>query len=198
MTVVELDGGLWISSPVALEGDLQAELEDIGAVRWVLAPNRYHHLYVGDFAAAYPDAELSCSPGLKDKRQDIAWGRTVEDHATWGDVEALRIGGMPLLDELVFLHRPSRSLVVTDLLMNTERSGRWLTDLVLKLDGVRTGTPEVSRLFRAFAIRDRDRLSASIDHLLSWDFDRLVVCHGRNVERGAKDLVARALGRLQR
>lgn len=199
MSVAQLDGGLWVSSPVSLDEPLREAIEDLGRpVRWVAAPNRYHHLYAGDFAEAFPEAELIGPPGLKAKRGDLDWNRIVDEEASIGDLELLRIHGMPMLDELVFFHRPSRTLIVADLLMNTEPTGKVFTDLVMKLDGVASGQPEVSRLFRAFAIRDRKALLASIDRLLAWDFDRLIVCHGRNLERGAKDVVAQALGRLRR
>ncbi len=196
MTVVRLeDGGLWVCSPIGVDDTLRRALDDLGEVRWVVAPNRFHHLFVGDFAAAYSDAQLLCCPGLQKKRSDIAWHGTVGNDSRWKDIEELGDLGFSMIDEVVFLHRPSRTLIVTDLVMNWRRRGRVVVDAVMRLDGV-SGAPGVSRIFRAFLVRDRDKLHERIETILGWDLDRLVVTHGNNVESGAKDAVARALGVL--
>ncbi|MEM1032222.1 MAG: hypothetical protein AAGN82_17875 [Myxococcota bacterium] len=196
MTIVQTDGGgLWIASPVALDDAMREALARLGAIRFVVAPNRFHHLYVGDYART--EAELLGPPGLLEKRRDVDWTRSIDTRAVWsgGDIVATRVGGMPVLDELVFFHRPSRTLIATDLLMNWAPQGRWLTDAALWLEGV-TGTPGVPRLFRFFGVRDRAALRDSLEEILAWNFDRLIVTHGDNVAKGAKDLVARAFGRL--
>ena len=48
MTVLETSGGLVVHSPVDMAPDNVACLR---AVRWVVAPNTFHHLYVGRWAA---------------------------------------------------------------------------------------------------------------------------------------------------
>jgi hypothetical protein len=46
MTVMRLDGGrLLLHSPVVLDPGLRSELDAIGRVCYVVAPNRVHHLY---------------------------------------------------------------------------------------------------------------------------------------------------------
>ena len=184
MTVARLDDdALWVCSPVALDDALRRALDDLGEVRWVVAPNRYHHLFVADFAAAYPDARLLCCPGLKNKRPDIAWHDTVGSASPWDAIESLGDLGFSMIDEVVFLHRPSKTLIVADLLVNWRKQGNILVDTVMRLDGV-TDKPAVSRLFRAFLVKNRRKLSERIETLLAWDFDRLIVTHGINVRHG--------------
>jgi Domain of unknown function (DUF4336) len=55
MTVVRLSGGgLWIHSPIPLTPELQTAVDTLGPVAHVVAPNLYHHLFAGQWQAAYP------------------------------------------------------------------------------------------------------------------------------------------------
>ena len=57
MTVVRLsDGGLFVHSPVALDLETRREVDALGEVRAVVAPSVFHHLFVGEWMAAYPKA----------------------------------------------------------------------------------------------------------------------------------------------
>ena len=72
MTVIRLrDGALFLHSPVALDPSLRKELEGIGTPRYAVAPNRFHHLFIGEYAEAYPALEVHVAPGLETKRKDL-------------------------------------------------------------------------------------------------------------------------------
>ncbi|MCU0670686.1 MAG: DUF4336 domain-containing protein [Myxococcota bacterium] len=74
MTVIRLaDERLLLHSPVALDAALRAQLDAIGRVCFVVAPNRVHHLYAGDVAKTYPEARLWIAPGLERKRPDLVY-----------------------------------------------------------------------------------------------------------------------------
>ncbi len=65
MTAIRLpDRGLFLHSPIALCESLRKELDSLGSVRYAVAPNRFHHLYVGDYVDAYPDVQIFAAPGL--------------------------------------------------------------------------------------------------------------------------------------
>ena len=82
MTVVKLsDGGLFLVSPVRLGDQTRAQLDEIGPVRFVVAPSKVHHLFAGDYLAAYPAARLCGAPGLSKKRRDLGFYRTLGDEA---------------------------------------------------------------------------------------------------------------------
>ena len=102
--------------------------------------------------------------------------------------------GMPRLNEVVFLHRASRTLVVTDLVFNLGAEMPLLSRVLLKLNGC-YNCFAVSRLLRT-TIKDRAAVRASLDHTLAWDFDRIVVSHGRNLDSGAKDALRTAFAFL--
>jgi hypothetical protein len=107
------------------------------------------------------------------------------------ELPKLLIRGMPKLNEFVFLHRPSRTLIVADLVFNFNVSQQHLLGkLFLKLNGIydRVGC---SRVFRR-SIKDRQAFSSSITELLQLDFDRLVLGHGAILEKEAKQTLRRA------
>jgi hypothetical protein len=69
MAVIRLpDGGLFIWSPIRLTARLQADVDAVGHVRHVVAPNSLHHLFLGEWQRAYPRAKTYAPPGLRRKR----------------------------------------------------------------------------------------------------------------------------------
>jgi hypothetical protein len=95
------------------------------------------------------------------------------------------------LNEVVFFHRASRTLLFTDLIVNVIRSDSTLTKIVLTLDGI-FGAPAVPRTFRTLLKWHRAETRALVDHILGWDFDRVVLAHGDVIENGGKKAVAEA------
>ena len=122
MTVMRLaDGRLLLHSPVALTPDLRRELDALGRVCFVVAPNRVHHLYAGKVAEAYPGAQLWVAPGLERKRPDLVYVAVLGDEAPapWkGEVDQVFFRGRPYENEVVFFHRASRTLILCDLAFN--------------------------------------------------------------------------------
>jgi hypothetical protein len=198
MTVARLsDGGLFVHSPVPLDAPARRELDAFGPVRAVVAPNRLHHLFVGAWREAHPDASVYGAPGLAEKRRDLAFDAVLGDEAppAWAaDLDQLVFRAIPLLNEVVFFHRASRTLVLTDIAFNVRRADSWLTRAVLRLDGA-YGRFGVSRIGRA-VIRDRRAARAAIDRMLGWDFDRVIVAHGEVLERGGRDALREAFAWL--
>jgi hypothetical protein len=186
MTVLRLaDGHLWLHSPVSLDAPLRAELDSLGPVRFAVAPNRFHHLYAGEVLRAYPQARLWVAPGVDRKRPDLEFTDILGDEAPteWKDeVEQILFRGRPFENEVVFLHRPSRTLLLCDLAFNFGEQTPAVTRFVLRLGGGygRFGTTRLDPLL----IRDRAAARQSLQQILSWDFDRIIVAHGNVVESG--------------
>ena len=195
MTVARLpDGSLWIHSPVAYSNDLAATLAQFGPVGHVVAPNCMHDTFLEAWFTAYPEARFHGAKGFARHRPDLKFTDTLGDtpHGAWAAVfEQHVLRGMPRLNEVAFLHCASRTLIVTDLVFNVGPEMPFLSRVLLRLNDCycKFGA---SRLLRS-TIKDRAALRASLDHVLAWDFDRLVLSHGRNLESGAKDTLRLAL-----
>ena len=189
MTVIRLSGErLLLHSPVALDAALRAELDTIGRVSYVVAPNRVHHLYAGDVAKAYPAARLWIGPGLERKRPDLVFEAILGDDepAEWrGEVLQTFFRGRPYENEVVFFHRASRTLILCDLAFNFGPSAAASTRRLMKL--LRSyGSFGPSKL-DPWLIRDRDAARQSLERILAWDFDRVVVAHGDVLESGGRE-----------
>lgn len=190
MTVVELEGGgLLLHSPVPVTPELRQAVDAVGEVAHIVAPNIGHHVYVGDWKAAYPKATLHAPKSLEPRRKDIVIERYLDDDpaAAFGeDFEVRHVDGC-LIDETVFLHRATGTLINADLIENFETSPHLPTRLYLKATGIH-GRPGLSRaLWPTF--RDKKAARRAIDDILEWDFDRVCLTHGDVIEAGGKPLV---------
>jgi len=193
MTVMRLaDGSLLLHSPVALTPELRTELDALGPVRWVVAPNRVHHLRAGDVAKAYPGAQLWIAPGLERKRPDLVYVAVLGDEAPapWkGEVDQVFFRGRPYENEVVFFHRASRTLILCDLAFNfgprAAAPTRWLMRLLRSYGHF--GPSKLDPLL----IRDRRAARESLLRILDWDFDRVIVAHGDVLESGGREALRR-------
>jgi hypothetical protein len=100
------------------------------------------------------------------------------------------------VEEVEFLHRKSRTLILTDFLQNYHaEEGDLVGNIVKKIGGVLNGgVPLDVRL----SFTDRRLGREALARLLSWDFDKLIVAHGRCLEHDAKAFVEKAFGWLSR
>jgi hypothetical protein len=188
MTIVRLgSSGLFVHAPIPLTPALQRQLDDLGPVQAVVAPSAMHHLYIGEFMRAYPQAQFFAAEGVAKKRPELRFHGVLGDRPEflWGsDLDQLPIHGCPKTNEVAFLHRASRTLILTDWLFNfggphtegAEHHRSLWTRAYLRLAGA-WGGPRQSKLLRSF-ITDKAAARASTDHILAWDFDRIIVGHG--------------------
>ena len=194
MTIVRLaDGTLMVHSPIRLTDELRSAAS-AGRVRFIVAPNRFHHLFVPDWQKAYPDAQTFCAPGLDTKRADLKFTAILGDEppSAWADeIDQAFMRALPPLNEIVFFHRKSRTVIFTDLLFNIARHESAYARFLLRLDGAFHG-PAIPRSFRLLLRRRRVECVAFLDRLLSWNFDRAILAHGTLIESGAKPMIERA------
>lgn len=198
MTVLRRpEGGLILHSPIELDEALAAELEALGPVVDLLAPNRLHHSFLPGALRRWPKATLWGAPGLADKRRDLSFDEVLGDRAAPAladTLETLLFAGLPLASEIVCFHRRTRTLIVTDLVFNIHATRSRLSQLYLRASGAWQRVAQTP-LIRAL-IRDRAAARRSVERMFEWDFDRLIMAHGEVVETGAKPLLAAALAKL--
>lgn len=193
MTVVRLpDSQLLLHSPIAATEELVREVEALGRVAYLVAPNRFHHLYVGEWLEAFPEASLYVAPGLDEKRPDLKIAGVLSDEPEpgWADtIDQVLVDGFPLANEVVFFHRPSNTLIATDLAFNVCSSSPPLTRLAFRLSRAygRLSPTLLERLF----VRDRPAFRRSLESILEWPFERVVVAHGEVSESGGREELVR-------
>jgi hypothetical protein len=188
MTVVRLpNGDLLLHSPVALSDALRSEVEALGRVAFLIAPNKLHHLFVGDWQRAFPEAEVWVAPGLDVKRSDLDVRGVLDDapEPAWAEVlDQVALEGFSFANEVVFFHRPSGTLILTDIAFNVGPESAPLTRLFFKLNRVygRLSPTVLEKIL----IRDRPAFRAGLERALDWPFERVIVSHGGVKEQGGR------------
>jgi len=190
MTVVRLqDGSLWVHSPISPTRELIEELQNLGTVRYVVAPNKSHHLFFLEFLEAFPSAQGYIAAGLELKRPDLSRFPQISSEAPWrSEIEGFFIEGLPILNETVWFHIDTGTLVITDILFCFAETNRGIAALVSKLLGVR-GKLGMSRTMK-LAVKDKQALAKSVLPLLALPVQRVMVAHDQIItEQPAAKLV---------
>lgn len=202
MIVIRLSHGeLFICSPTALSEDLRAEVDWLGPVGHIVAPNSLHHLFIGEWQRAYPEAITHAPPRLRDKRPDLRWDEDLGDTpaAAWSDdIAQIVVRGNKITTEVVFFHRQSRTAIFTDLIQNFEQG--WFKgwrSFAARLDLLTAPKPTVPRKFRS-TFTDRPTARKAIERILDWPTEALLAAHAKPVARDGRAAIAYAFGWLLR
>jgi glutaredoxin len=202
MAVVRLaDGSLWVHSPVELDAPLKAALAALGPVKYIMSPNYEHVKYAQQWIDAYPDAIAYGCPGAKEKFPQISFqaevgvGNAVPEAwasdllVTYMDCEHNPFTRSPFFNEVVFVHLPTKTLIVTDLFWN------YPIDAPAGTRAWKWGMDEVYLPFyKQFMICDRSRFKTAVDRIVAWDFDSVLPCHGTYIAQGGKEAFVKHLG----
>lgn len=193
MAVIRLPGaGLIVWSPTALREDLRVEVEALGTIRHLVAPNTLHHVFLGDWQRAYPEALVHAPTGLSGKRPDIRVDSELTDlpHPDWAtDLDQVVFRGNRIATEVVFFHRPSATVLFTDLIQHFPAGWfRGWRATVAQLDLVVAPRPEVPRKFR-LAFLDRPAARAAIERVLAWPARNLLMAHGAPVTDDGREAI---------
>jgi hypothetical protein len=190
------DGALWVWSPVAIDDALAHELDALGRVAHLVAPNKIHHLYLAAWVERYPDARLYAAPGLAAKRPDLSFHAELGDapDPTWAEeIDQVVFRGSLFMDEVVFFHRPSRTALVCDLIQRfAPDSLHGWRGLLMRLDGLVGPDGSTPREWRA-SFWNRRPAREALGKALAWNPERLVIAHGELPEENGRDALAHGL-----
>lgn len=177
VVIARLPEGLWVHSPIPAGPALFAEVRSLGPVAYLLSPNRAHHLFLRSWQEQFPEARVL-------RPDDLVAG------ASFAGMRAKTIAGAPKFDETVFLHEPSRTLIVTDLFLHVHEHPRWLTRMAFRMLGAYRRPQQ--GVFWRLRTTDRAAARASLEEVLGWDFDRVLMAHGEPLTERPKEVMRRA------
>lgn len=174
------------------------EAAQIGAPPLTLiAPSLRHHRHLPAAIARYRPVELWGPPGLAEHRPGL--GRVymfgVDAWPYAGELEFVLVGGAPRRNEVVFFHRITRTIYTADLFCNLRDPEGVLAPLAFRMMGIHRRFA-AARMWRRW-VTDRAAFARSIDEILAWDFDRIVVAHGDVVDDDARGQFCAALRERQ-
>ncbi|HVU30734.1 MAG TPA: DUF4336 domain-containing protein [Sphingomicrobium sp.] len=206
MVVVRLaDGGLWLWSPIDPSEPLEREVRALGPVRHLVSPNKLHHLFLEAWKAKFPEAKLWGPPSTVSRFPKLHFSGVLTDRppADWaGEIDQYYFPNSPLLDELMFFHRQSRTAIIADLSQPfseeflKEHWPWWLRPIARAAGMVeRWGYPplEVRLTFR-----NRSAARAKLCSLIDESPDHVVVAHGEVAKSDGEAFLRRAFSWLLR
>ncbi len=201
MAVVRLENGdLWVWSPVRPTAELRGEVAVLGRVRHLVSPNKIHHLFLGEWAAAWPDARLYAPPGLARRRPDLDFCGTLggDPEPAWrGQIDQVVVGGSLAMDEVLFYHRRSSTCLVGDLVQRHDpATARGFKGCLMRLDGLVGEDGSTPREWRA-TFFPRTKARQAVRKALAWQPERLVIAHGEWAREDGAAVLRRGLAWLK-
>ncbi len=198
MTVAVLrDGSLWIESPVSVSYETLTRLAGLGRVAYLVANTPRHVWRLESWHALFPDAQLwvpRATPAtLAHRKLPLAGVLGRGPVPAWAeDLQHVAVEGSSFIEEICFLHTPSRTLILGDLIQVHElRRGHLLGNALKRAGGVAAPDGGTALDIRA-TFWDRTALRSSVERLLDLDFDTVVLAHGPCITSDAKSFVERA------
>ena len=206
MTILRLPGGdLLLHSPTRLAPGLRDAIEGLGRVRHLVAPNSVHWLFLRQWQQVYLEAETWAAPGLRQRRQVRRSGVRLDHDLSettpsgWEGLQLVVVPGAMGFREVALFHTPSRTLVLTDLVLDLPMGqAPMLLRPVARMLGV-VGSDGKPPVYVRWIIRRRkDEAVQAVERLLALGPERVVFAHGSWFRRDAPAALRHALRWLLR
>ncbi|KAI4148255.1 MAG: hypothetical protein L6R39_002841 [Caloplaca ligustica] len=213
-TIVRLQSGaLAVFSPTSLTPEVRTTVESLGNnVAYVTAMDFEHHIFVTEWARAFPSAKILGVDGLPEKRESNPETAGTKFTHVWTmkNKDSLKVDpefdrefeyeyvGSHANKELVFCHKPDKTLIEADMMFNLpaheqySRTGEKATDGILTRffttfqNTVGSATWQKRFLWYVASAPDRKGFNESIRRINSWDFEKIIPCHGDVIEHDGK------------
>ncbi|MCG6939012.1 MAG: DUF4336 domain-containing protein [Gammaproteobacteria bacterium] len=202
-TIIRLENGdLIVHDPCKIDDSTKGKIDEIGIVKYIIAPGSYHHLFVTDFQEKYPNAETFLCPGLERKRPDIKfeWILGNKPDHRWEDaIDQVLVQGTKHIWEVAFFHKSSRTLILVDLLENIgddygHEAGlllRFWWKAIFRMWNNPKAAPEYQ-----MGWGNKEIVKITLNKILSWDAKRVIIAHGENIEEHVNETLAIAWRRV--
>lgn len=202
MSVVRLsDGGIWLHSPTRYDAGLHREIEALGPIRHLVAPNVAHWTHLKEWQRRCPQALTWAAPNLRQRRQvrraDLRLDRDLGDEIPpdWsGDLTQVIVPGGFGFREVAFFHAASATLILTDLVRNLEPAKLPLVLRPLMRIAGATAPDGRAPLYLRLVVRLHKREAArAAAKLLALSPERVVFSHGAWFDRNGTGELRRSL-----
>jgi len=201
MTIVRLDNGdLFVHSPIKLTQTLKSEITKLGHVRHLVSPNWIHYAFIAEWSASYENTIAWASPNVQQRSSkygsdvhfDHNLGETAE--TDWAnEIDQMIVRGSSIHTEVVFFHRSSKTLILTDLIINleAEKIPKWIRPLAW-IVGVLDPDGKMPLDMRMTFLKNRNLLRNAVERLISWEPEKIIISHGRWYETDGVEELQRA------
>ncbi|KAH7379397.1 hypothetical protein DE146DRAFT_317272 [Phaeosphaeria sp. MPI-PUGE-AT-0046c] len=218
-TIVRLQSGaLAVFSPVALTDDVKAKVSSLGEVKYIAALDAEHHIFLGPWHQAYPSAQVMGPETLPEKREKqnnepvpfafvFSKSKPITSISPEFDAEFdWEYVPSHLNKELVFHHRPTKSLITADMFFNlpaTEQFSKTGVDatsgIFTRIFGAMQSTAgsaiwQKRTIWYGISRGDRTGFNQSVARINGWGFERIIPCHGDVIEGEGKGVWEKIFG----
>ena len=189
-----------VFAPISLSASVRRKLDDInGQVKYIIAPDLEHHLYVGEWKQLYPNASVIGVEGLDKKRKDVHFDYIFSKNNAKAlpkdftdEFDTAYFDGFVSKD-LVLYHKVTKSLMVADLLWNlpaheqySNASSKPTGGLTALFNSLNWRNTTHKRFLWYLAGKDRDRMRRDAKLVASWNIETIIPCHGDIIAEGGK------------
>jgi hypothetical protein len=192
MVVVRLQSGeLFLWSPTELVEGLRSQIDGLGPVKHLVSPNKLHYFHIPAWKATYPEAIAWASPGVRERaasqQKEVSFDRDLLDEAdsAWhADLGQLVFRGSRFMEEVLFFHHKTRTLILADLIENfePEKVGGVYGKLV-RLFGVADPDGKTPIDARLTFLGHKKEARSSFERILPWQPEKVIMAHGRWYDR---------------
>ena len=191
MTVIRLNNRkLLLHSPVMISDVLLGAIRELGEVGFIVTPNNFHGLFVEEWRKEFPEAKYFTAKELNRNDNTSFSLSSITSKELSPDVEIIKIEGAPKVNEYAFIHKASSTLILTDLAFNIGTNVSFWSKLFFRLNGAFNKFGP-TRLMKTM-IADPAALSTSIEGILTFEINRIIVSHGNILEENVRSALKEA------
>ena len=182
MTIVKSAQGLLIHSPVAINNAERDEINALGDVAHIVAPNLFHHMHFTDCAQMFPHATCWAPEGLAHKISNLPAHKILDATKPIidnGELLQLEMNGHKI-NETLFFHAASATLITADFIYNYRAEQNTVEKLLFKL--LNCYDKITVPFYHALSIADKSSFSSSLNAIYNLPVKRIIMSHGRIIE----------------
>lgn len=208
MTIVRLDdGALWCHSPIKPSKKLLNEVDQLGEVKHLVSPNKIHYAFIEEWKKHYPKATSWASPGVEKRANsqniEVNFDVQLENQSPSGwcdEIEQIIFKGSRVIEEVVFFHKKSKTLILADLIENFEpkKTSNVFWKNIYKLGGVADPDGKTPIDLRLTFLGNKKQAQASYRHMLHWKPEKIILSHGRWYDKNGTAELKRAFRWLEK
>lgn len=207
MTIIKLnDQTLWCHSPIKPNEKLLKEIDQLGEVKHLISPNKIHYAYIKEWKKHYPNAIAWSSPGVEKRAYSqnikVSFDYPLEDETPsyWeNEIKQLIFKGSRAIEEVVFFHKSSQTLILTDLIENfeTPQTTGYFWKSVHKFAGIADPDGKTPIDLRMTFLGQKERARQCYNQMLDWQPEKIILAHGRWYDKNGTEELKRAFRWLE-
>lgn len=181
----------------------------MGTIKYLIAPDYEHHIFLTPWHKEYPEAKVIGPEGLDDKKKkedikfDVIYTKANKDtqkvDAEFDQEFDVEYVPGHANKELAFNYKREKTLIEADILFNLPAIEQYSKSednphkgfLSGIFNGIFNTTGSSLAHRRALwygVVKDKSSFNQSMAKIDSWNFDRIIPCHGDVIETGGKGI----------